>query len=414
MKEHVFALIDINNCYASIERFFNPQLIDKPVIVLSNGDATVVARSNEAKLLGIQMGVPLFKIKDIIKRNNVVMLSSNYTVYGEMSRRFHSIINQFVTDQEMEVYSIDEAWLLLTNYESLFDLTEYAHTIKKEIFRLIGLPVSVGLGRSKTEAKLGNFLAKKMKHFNGVCDLVNMDPLIKEDIFQDIPLNEVWGVGRQIAKQLNNFGFSSVYDLAVANPVWIKKQFSVVLARTVMELRGIPCIEIEHSPPSQKQIISSKSFGQRVTALEDLQEAISRYTQDAFRRLRKANLLCGCIIVFAHSNPFDNKRKYYYKSSTSGFVVPTDNVLTLVEAAVKLIEKVYTEGIEYKKCGLILTGLEPKSLFTYDLLTDMDDIAKQENLMLAFESITNKFGKKSLQLVHVCSRIGNGPCAVIA
>ncbi|AOX79436.1 Nucleotidyltransferase/DNA polymerase involved in DNA repair (plasmid) [Acinetobacter baumannii] len=192
MKEHVFALIDINNCYASIERFFNPQLIDKPVIVLSNGDATVVARSNEAKLLGIQMGVPLFKIKDIIKRNNVVMLSSNYTVYGEMSRRFHSIINQFVTDQEMEVYSIDEAWLLLTNYESLFDLTEYAHTIKKEIFRLIGLPVSVGLGRSKTEAKLGNFLAKKMKHFNGVCDLVNMDPLIKEDIFQDIPLNEVW------------------------------------------------------------------------------------------------------------------------------------------------------------------------------------------------------------------------------
>ncbi|MDC4945129.1 Y-family DNA polymerase [Acinetobacter baumannii] len=396
MQERAFALVDVNNCYVSCERVFQPKLNNRPVIVLSNNDGCAVARSNEAKALGIKMGVPLFKIKDIVEQNNVVVLSSNYTVYAEMSKRFHSILNQFVSDQDQEIYSIDECFLDLTSFSSLYDLSEYSHTIKNKVLRDIGLPVSVGLGRSKTEAKIANFLAKKMNHFKGVCDLVSLDPLIKEDIFQDIPLNEVWGVGRQISKQLNSFGFSSVYDLAVANPVWIKKQFSVVLARTVMELRGVPCIEIEHTPPSQKQIISSKSFGQRVTAIDDLREAISRYTQDAFRRLRKANLLCGCIIVFAHSNPFDTSRKYYYKSSTTGFPIPTDNVLTLVKAAVRLIEKVYTGGIEYKKCGLILTGLEPKSLFTYDLLTDMEDIERQERLMTAFESVSDKYGKKKL------------------
>lgn len=397
----VFALVDVNNCYVSCERVFNPSLNDKPVIVLSNNDGCAVARSQEAKDLGIKMGVPLFKIKDIVQQHNVQVLSSNYALYAEMSRRFHKILLDFVTESEQEIYSIDECFLDLTAYEQNYDLTDYAHEMRNRIQKWIGLPVCVGIGRSKTQAKIANYMAKKGKRFSGVCNLVAMEPKHRDYFFSIIDVSEVWGVGRKHTKKLQSIGINTVYDLTCSSPQEMKKTFSIVMARTVSELQGTSCIEIEHSPDSKKQIVASRSFGNKVTELDDLKEAISMYAQDACSRLRSEKLLCGCILAFVQSNPFDPNVPFYNKSISYTFPEETDSALDLVQAATVMISHIYKEGIKYKKCGVILTCLEPKAGHTYDLLTDMNEIAKKEKLMNALESVHEKFGKKKL---------GVGPC----
>lgn len=401
MKSKIFALVDVNNCYVSCERVFNPKLNNRPVIVLSNNDGCAVARSQEAKDLGIKMGVPLFQIKDIVQKHNVQVLSSNYALYAEMSRRFHKILAEYVTESEIECYSIDECFLDLTAYYQNYDITEYGQDMRQKILRWIGLPVCVGIGRSKTEAKIANHIAKKNSHFHGVCDLVNMDPCNKEDYLSKIDVSEVWGVGRKHTKKLQNMGINTVFDLACSNPIQIQKLFSIVMARTVNELQGVSCIEIEDTPPSKKQIISSRSFGQRVTELQDLKEAVAMHVQDACKRLRADKSLCGCIIVFAQSNPFDKNVPFYNQSVSFSFPQPTDCVTDLVEAASKMITQVHKQGILFKKCGVVLMCLEPKSSHIYDLLTDMSVIEEKENLMKAYEGIQDKFGKK---------KIGVGSC----
>lgn len=395
-KNRIFALIDVNNCYVSCERVFNPSLNNKPVIVLSNNDGCAVARSQEAKDLGIKMGVPLFQIKDIVQQHNVQVLSSNYALYNEMSQRFHRILADFVTPSEQEIYSIDECFLELTAYAEIYDLTEYAQQMRQRILKWLGLPVCVGIGRSKTEAKIANHFAKKGKRFNGVCNLVSMDPKHRDYFESIVDVSEVWGVGRKHSKKLQSMGILTVLDLARTNPAEIKKQFSVVMARTVMELQGISCIEVEHTPPSKKQIVASRSFGSRVTELNDLKEAISMYAQDACSRLRAGELLCGCIVAFVQSNPFDPNVPFYNKAISYAFPEPTDCVIDLVKVATAMLDHIYKEGIKYKKCGVMLTGLEPKSGHTFDLLTDMAKIDRNEKLMCAFENIHEQFGKKKL------------------
>lgn len=395
-EERIFALIDINNCYVSCERVFNPSLNNKPVIVLSNNDGCAVARSNEAKALGIKMGVPLFKIREIVQEHDVVVLSSNYALYAEMSRRFHSILASFVAPQEQEIYSIDECFLDLTTYAQHHDLIEYCQQMRYRLARWLGIPVSIGIGHSKTEAKIANHVAKKLPQFNGVCDLVRMDLSNKELILSAIDVSEVWGVGRKHSKRLIEMGIKSVLDLAASDPHMMKKLFSVVMARTVLELKGISCIEIEHTPEDKKQIVASRSFGQRVTAKDDLKEAMSKYAQDAFHRLRSQDLLCGCIMAFIESNPFDQNESFYKKVGTFTFPEPTDNVLDLVKVATTMVDHIYKPGVKYKKCGVVLTGLEPKASHIYDLLTDMEEIHKKEKLLQAFEKVQERFGKNKL------------------
>jgi len=395
-EQRIFALIDINNCYVSCERVFNPIYNNKPVIVLSNNDGCAVARSNEAKAIGIKMGVPLFKIKDIVQEQSVIVLSSNYALYAEMSRRFHSILASFVAPQEQEIYSIDECFLDLTSYAKHYDLIEYCQQMRQRLAKWIGLPVSIGIGHSKTEAKIANHIGKKLPQFNGVCDLVRMDLNDKELMLSAIDVSEVWGVGRKHSKRLMEMGIETVFDLAISDPHKMKKLFSVVMARTVMELKGISCIEIEHTPEDKKQIVSSRSFGQRVTQKEDLKEALGKYAQDAFHRLRDQDLLCGCIMAFIESNPFDQNEPFYKKVGTYTFPEPTDNVLELVKAATTMVEHIFKPGVKYKKCGVILTGLEPKSSHIYDLLTDMQEIQKKDRLMDAFEQVQKRFGKTKL------------------
>lgn len=402
-ENKVFALVDVNNCYVSCERVFNPSLIDKPVIVLSNNDGCAVARSNEAKKLGIKMGVPLFQIKDIVQQNNVIVLSSNYTLYAEMSRRFHKVLGTYVTESEQEIYSIDECFLDLTDYYENFNLTNLAQDMRTKILKWVGLPCCVGIGSSKTEAKIANHIAKKYPAFNSVCNLVDMDLCNKEAFLAEIDVSEVWGVGRKHSKKLQGMGINTVFDLACTDPREMKKKFSIVMARTVAELQGVSCIEIEHTPQSKQQIIASRSFGSRVTELEDLKEAISMYAQDACSRLRDESLLCGCMIAFVQSNPFDPNVPFYNKSISGGFSEPTDCALDLVRAATRMVSEIFKEGIKYKKCGVILTGLEPKSGHTYDLLTDFETIEKKEKLMKTLEGVHQKYGKKKL---------GVGPCFI--
>ncbi|MBN6523597.1 Y-family DNA polymerase [Acinetobacter pittii] len=402
-ENKVFFLIDVNNMYVSCERVFDPSLNNKPVIVLSNNDGCAVARSNESKSLNIKMGVPLFQIKDIVQQHNVIVLSSNYAMYAEMSRRFHKILSSYVTEEEVEPYSIDECFVDFTAYEKNFDLEKVGHDMRAKIWKWIGLPVCVGIGRSKTEAKISNHIAKKNQGFNGVCDLVNMDPCNKEYYFSLIKVSEVWGVGRKHAKKLQSMGINTVLDLACAEPHEMQKKFSIVMARTIYELQGISCIEIEHTPPSKKQIVASRSFGGRVTELTDLKEAISMYAQDACKRLRDEELLCGCMIAFVQSNPFDPNVPFYNKSITGSFSEPTDCAVDFVKAATRMLNEIYKEGIKYKKCGVVLTGLEPKSGHTYDLLTDFEHIEKKECLMKAMDGIHSKFGKKKISV---------GPCFV--
>ncbi|MDC5430779.1 Y-family DNA polymerase [Acinetobacter baumannii] len=402
-ENKVFFLIDVNNMYVSCERVFDPSLNDKPVIVLSNNDGCAVARSNESKALGIKMGVPLFQIKDIVQQHNVLVLSSNYAMYAEMSRRFHTILASYVTDEEVEPYSIDECFVDFSAYEKNFDLEKIGQQMRQQIWKWLGLPVCVGIGRSKTEAKIANHIAKKNPGFNSVCDLVNMDPCNKEYYFAQIDVSEVWGVGRKHSKKLQSMGINTVLDLACAEPREMQKKFSIVMARTIYELQGISCIEIEHTPPSKKQIVASRSFGGRVTELTDLNEAISMYAQDACKRLRDEGLLCGCMIAFVQSNPFDPNVPFYNKSITGSFSEPTDCTLDFVKAATRMVSRIYKEGIKYKKCGVVLTGLEPKSGHTYDLLTDFEEIEKKEQLMRVLDNVHIKFGKK---------KIGVGPCFI--
>ncbi|EHU1907392.1 Y-family DNA polymerase [Acinetobacter baumannii] len=402
-ENKVFFLIDVNNMYVSCERVFDPSLNDKPVIVLSNNDGCAVARSNEAKSLNIKMGVPLFQIKDIVQQHNVIVLSSNYAMYAEMSRRFHTILASYVTAEEVEPYSIDECFVDFTAYEKNFDLEKVGQQMRQQIWKWLGLPVCVGIGRSKTEAKIANHIAKKNPGFNSVCDLVSMDPCNKEYYFSLIDVSEVWGVGRKHSKKLQSMGINTVLDLACAEPREMQKKFSIVMARTIYELQGISCIEIEHTPPSKKQIVASRSFGGRVTELTDLKEAISMYAQDACKRLRDEGLLCGCMIAFVQSNPFDPNVPFYNKSITGSFSEPTDCAIDFVKAATRMLNDIYKEGIKYKKCGVVLTCLEPKSGHTYDLLTDFKQIEKKECLMQAMDGIHSKFGKK---------KIGVGPCFI--
>lgn len=402
-ENKVFFLIDVNNMYVSCERVFDPSLNNKPVIVLSNNDGCAVARSNESKALNIKMGVPLFQIKDIVQKHNVVVLSSNYVMYAEMSRRFHKILSSYVTEEEVEPYSIDECFVDFTAYERNFDLEKVGQQMRLQLWKWLGLPVCVGIGRSKTESKIANHIAKKNPGFNSVCDLVSMDPCNKEYYFSLIDVSEVWGVGRKHAKKLHSMGVKTVLDLACTEAREMQRQFSIVMARTINELQGISCIEIEDTPPSKKQIIKSCSFGAKVTELDDLKEAIAMHAQEACKRLRDEESLCGCLLVFVQSSPFDESAPFYNKSITGAFSEPTDCTTDFVRAAVRMVSDIFKEGIKYKKCGVVLTGLEPKYGHTYDLLTDFEAIEKKEQLMKTLDNVHTKFGKKKL---------GVGPCYI--
>lgn len=397
-QNKIFALVDMNNFYVSCERVFKPSLNKKSTIILSNNDGCTVSRSQEAKDLGIKMGVPLFQIKDIVERHNVQVLSSNYALYAEMSRRAMKILGEFVSPHEIFEYSIDESFLDLTAYAANIDLTEYGHTILARLLKCLSLPACIGFGRSLTEAKLANHIAKKNKQFNGVCNLTAIDYCWTESMYQNIEVGDVWGIGRQHTKKLNSMGIMTVLDFINASPQMIKDQFSIVMQRTLLELHGVPCIEMENAPQAKKQIIASRSFGQKVYCKDDLKEAITLYVQDAVRRLRSEKQLCGCIIVFVQSNPFDSSQPFYKKSESFALPDPSDNSLVLSKIATAMIDGLYKEDVAFKKCGVILTCLESKEHHIYDMFTDMAHVELSDRLMDSLDDIQKKFGKQKIAI----------------
>ncbi len=278
------ALIDVNNFYVSCERVFNPKLENKPVVVLSNNDGCAISRSNEAKALGIKMGIPFFKIRDIVNAGKLTAVSSNYTLYLDMSHRVMSLLSKFSPDQE--IYSVDESFLDLSSFKSK-DLIKYGQQIKSKIKQWTGLPVPIGIGSTKTLSKLANHIAKKNPSFKGVCNLNVMEEDTLDTWMSHIAVNEVWGVGRSLAPKLNMIGIMSVLDLKNADPEYIRQQFSVVLEKTVRELNGVMCMELKDIEEPNKEIMVSRSFGRRVRDKQELIEALTSYTSRAAERMRK-------------------------------------------------------------------------------------------------------------------------------
>lgn len=397
LPQRIFALIDVNNCYVSCERVFNPKLENRPVVVLSNNDGCVVSRSYEAKKLGIRMAVPFFQIEEIIQQHQVEVFSSNYALYAEMSRRFMNILGSFVDPCEQEVYSIDECFLELTAYQQSYDLTEYAHQILDTVKNWLGLPCCIGIGYSKTQAKLANNLAKTYACFDSVCNLVAEDPCIIEDLLEKMPVGEVWGVGRKIRRRLEKMNIYSVMDLVQANPKMLGKHFSVVMENTVKELQGMACLALEDIISDRRQILSSRSFGQSIEDKSSLGQALTEFTLRAVERLRNQTSLCKAVGVSIRTNRF-NKEEYYRPFTIVYLADYSDDRLEIMKAVQQGLERIYQTGHRYKKAEVILLDIIPRHSHAVDLFHDTEEMLARQNLSTAFDVINKKFGRDTMTL----------------
>lgn len=390
MKSPVFALVDCNNFYASCERVFNPKLEKKPIVVLSNNDGCVVARSNEVKALGIKMGVPWFKIADEADRKGIIALSSNYALYGDMSDRVMTVLGDFTTQQE--IYSIDECFLGLDGLTHL-DLVAYGQQIRRRVKQWTGIPVSVGIASTKTLAKLANHVAKKRPEYAGVCDFNRFSSREFDLLLSGIEVGEIWGVGPRITRQLQAMGIKTVLDLKQADAQHIRQQFSVVLERTVAELNGVACIELELAGQNKQQIMSSRSFGMPVTTLQDMREAVSSYVTRATEKLRHQGSVAGSVCVYVQTNPFKENEPQYQRSIVVPLAKPTDDTLLLVRAALDGLETIFAVGYRYKKAGVLLSGLESKATLMRTLFDDVEAESKSSSLMRVIDAINARMGK---------------------
>ncbi|MBU2710798.1 Y-family DNA polymerase [Zooshikella harenae] len=380
------ALCDANNFYASCERVFRPDLADHPIVILSNNDGCIVARSAEAKALSIGMGVPVFKARDIIQQHNVAVFSSNYSLYGAMSQRLMSILESFIP--YVEVYSIDEAFLDLTNlYAGSSSAILYGQQIRVTLAQYCGLPMSIGIAPTKTLAKLANHYAKQHPEYNGVYEV---QPGQETMLLKAMPLGEVWGVGRQLSHKLQAMGLSTAYDLACIPPKEIRKRFNVLLERTVRELNGEPCIELIHQAPDKQQIICSRSFSKRVFSLEDLQEAISSYTSRAAEKLRSQRSTAKTIMIFIRTSPFDRQGQYR-RSVFIPLPYPTMDSRLLVQNALKGLKAIYQPGFAYAKAGVMLCDLSDSRLVQHDFFSTQYDSTSALQLMNTVDAINHQF-----------------------
>jgi DNA polymerase V len=318
--QRAIALIDCNNFYVSCERLFQPKLEGKPVVVLSNNDGCVVSRSQEVKDLGLKMAVPWFQMKDLAKRHGIIALSSNYTLYADISNRVMRLLSQYCPDQE--IYSIDESFLDLTG---IADLTQYAQTIRSTIKQCVGIPVCVGIAPSKTLAKLANHVAKKQKQYHGVCDFNAMTARALDNLLAKIEVGEVWGVGRHSTERLQQMGINSVLELKYSAAKRVRAEFGVVMERIVAELNGEACIGLDEITPPRQQIICSRSFGMSVSLLDDLEQAVIAYTTRAAEKLRSQHSLAGGIQVYIRTNPHKEKDPQYQPAMLLPLFEPTDD-----------------------------------------------------------------------------------------
>jgi DNA polymerase V len=390
-EKQVIALVDCNNFYVSCERVFNPGLEGRPVIVLSNNDGCVVARSNEVKKLGVIMGTPAFKCRDLIKKYDVKVFSSNYALYGDMSQRVMETLSQFTP--EMEIYSIDEAFLSFTGFRSL-DLCEYARHIRSTIRKWTGIPVSIGVGSSKTLAKIANRIAKKNPEHDGVFSILNHPDM--DRFLGGLEVGDIWGIGDQYAKFLIRNGIRTALQFRNANDEFIRDNMTVVGLRIVHELRGVSCIPLETAHPPRKGIVSSRSFGRPVKTLADLRESVADYMSSAAERLRGQKSVASFIHVFIATNRFKNEPQYS-NFITQRLPVPTASTQDLIKYALANLLKIYRPGYRYKKAGIMLSGIMPDNQAQLDLFTPFKYQANRKVIMGAMDEINQRWGSDTVQ-----------------
>lgn len=385
-RQPCFALIDCNNFYASCEKLFRPDLKDKPVIVASNNDGCAVARSAEAKALGIKMGTPLFQIQDLIRTHQVQVFSSNYALYADISNRVMSIIESMVP--RLEIYSIDEAFADLSGIQNVVSLTAFASDMRVQIERLVGIRTCVGVAPTKTLAKLANYGAKKYPKTGGVVDLT--DPVRQRKLMSITPVDEVWGVGRRIAKRLALFGIETALELADADLKTIRKSFSVVLERTVRELRGQSCLALEDVAPTKKQIVVSRSFGERVESLTDLHAAIASFAVRGAEKLRQENQAALQMSVFMRTSPFRTNEPQYSNSANIQFQRPTQDTRDFLEVAYSMTKSLYKPGYAYAKAGIMLSDFYEPGVFQCSLFDTQTPKPKSKALMNVLDKLNRQ------------------------
>lgn len=394
-EKRQIALVDVNNFYVSCERVFNPRLQQTPVVVLSNNDGCAVARSNEVKALGVGMGAPWFKFKDLAKRHGIVAYSSNYALYADMSNRVMSILRQFSPHQE--IYSIDESFLDLSSFTH-HRLVDYGQAMRHRILQWTGLPICVGIGATKTLAKLANHCAKKRPGFDGVCDFNAMPASRVHRLLSEIDVGEVWGVGRKLAPKLQAMGIVSALDLKRANPETLRQRFSVVMEKTIRELNGTVCIALEDMPSPRQQILSSRSFGTPVEDLASLSESITLYMSRAASKLRRQQSFAGSVYVYIRSSPFRDNEPFYSNGLTLPLPTPSDDTRHLVGVALWGLRQIFRPGIRYAKAGVMLSELVPAQGIQTDLFSTPEPDTRSQRLMQALDGINQKMGKDTLKL----------------
>ncbi len=389
----LFALLDCNNFYVSCERLFRPALEGRPVVVLSNNDGCIIARSNEAKALGIAMGEPFFKCRKFIEAHQVQVFSSNYALYGDISQRVMTVLGQL--EPEVEVYSIDEAFFRLPQGRAEALLANGRH-LRETIKRQVGIPVSIGFGPTKTLAKIANRIAKKQPEHGGVFVLPEGDC---SPILAGIAAGDVWGIGRQHSRKLASWGIRTALDLSKADDAWLRKQLTITGLRTAMELRGVSCHLLGESPAPRKSVTSSRSFGQPVSDLAGLREALSSYIGIAAEKLRAEGLKAGCLQVYLTTNRFREKDPQYSGSQTANLSAPTSSTTELIGIAGGLLKRLYRPGFAYQKVGVILLDLVAASRMQPRLFAPV--VKGDEKLMAAIDRINSRWGRDTVQSAAV-------------
>ncbi|WP_105655923.1 Y-family DNA polymerase [Cronobacter dublinensis] len=383
----MFALADVNSFYASCEKVFRPDLRSRPVVVLSNNDGCVIARSAEAKRLGIKMGVPWFQLKTAHFPEPVVAFSSNYELYASMSNRVMSCLEELAP--RVEQYSIDEMFLDICGIDRCMEFEDFGRQLRSYVLTCTGLTIGVGMGPTKTLAKSAQWASKEWPQFRGVLALTPGNRRRTEKLLSLQPVEELWGVGRRIAKKLNQLGITTALDLARANPTFIRKNFTVVLERTVRELNGESCISLEEAPPPKQQIICSRSFGERITAYEAMRQAICQYAERAAEKLREERQYCRHISVFVKTSPFAVGEAYYGNVASEKLLTPTRDTRDVITAAVKALDRIWIEGHRYAKAGIMLNEFSPTGVSQLNLFDEYHPRPGSEQLMKTLDSINN-------------------------
>ncbi len=384
----MFALADVNSFYASCETVFRPDLKGRPVVVLSNNDGCVIARSAEAKKLGIKMGDPFFKMRDLFERHKIVTFSSNYALYADMSSRVMTVLEEMAP--AVEIYSIDEAFMNLQGVSNCKNLEEFGREVRAKVLQWTGLTVGVGIGPTKTLAKLANHAAKKWTKTGGVVDLSLLARQRK--LMALVEVGDVWGVGRRISKKLNDMGITTALQLADTPTSLIRKHFNVVLERTVRELRGEPCLELEEFAPTKQQIVCSRSFGDRVTEYELMREAICSHAVRAAEKLRGERQYCRHISAFVKTSPFSVNEVYYGKTAGTKLQIPTQDSRDIVAAAAQCLDAIWQDGHRFQKCGVMLGDFYSQGVAQLGLFDEYKPRSNSEQLMAVLDGI-NHSGK---------------------